>query len=55
VKICVVGGGSTSTPELVGGILWRLDRLPVEDLVLLDRNAQPAALALAGLSGKLDG
>jgi 6-phospho-beta-glucosidase len=38
VKICVVGGGSTYTPELVDGILRRRDRLGVAELVLLDPN-----------------
>ncbi len=38
VKICVVGGGSTYTPELVDGILRRRDRLPASELVLLDPN-----------------
>ena len=36
VKICVVGGGSTYTPELVEGLAVRHDRLPIDDLVLLD-------------------
>jgi 6-phospho-beta-glucosidase len=36
VKIAVVGGGSTYTPELVEGITVRGDRLPVDELVLLD-------------------
>jgi 6-phospho-beta-glucosidase len=40
VKICVVGGGSTYTPELVDGILRRRDRLPASELVLLDPNAE---------------
>ena len=38
VKICVVGGGSTYTPELVDGILRRSARLPASELVLLDPN-----------------
>ena len=38
MKICVVGGGSTYTPELVDGILRRRDRLPASELVLLDPN-----------------
>ena len=38
MKVCVVGGGSTYTPELVDGILRRRDRLPVTELVLLDPN-----------------
>ncbi len=36
VKIAVVGGGSTYTPELIDGIAVRADRLPVDELVLLD-------------------
>src|SRR4026209_1292939 len=36
VKIAVVGGGSTYTPELIEGIAVRGDRLPVDELVLLD-------------------
>jgi 6-phospho-beta-glucosidase len=36
VKVAVVGGGSTYTPELVEGFIRRDDRLPVDELVLLD-------------------
>jgi len=36
VKIAVVGGGSTYTPELIEGFLAHADRLPVDELVLLD-------------------
>ncbi len=36
VKVAVVGGGSTYTPELVEGFVRRDDRLPVDELVLLD-------------------
>ncbi|HUL83977.1 MAG TPA: 6-phospho-beta-glucosidase [Actinomycetota bacterium] len=36
VKVAVVGGGSTYTPELVEGFVTRHDRLPVDELVLLD-------------------
>ncbi len=36
VKVAVVGGGSTYTPELVEGFVTRGDRLPVDELVLLD-------------------
>ena len=36
VKVAVVGGGSTYTPELVEGFVTRGDRLPVDQLVLLD-------------------
>jgi 6-phospho-beta-glucosidase len=40
VKIAVVGGGSTYTPELVEGFVGRGDRLPVDELVLLDVDAE---------------
>src|SRR3954447_8836448 len=36
MKVTVVGGGSTYTPELVSGLVRESDRLPVEELVLLD-------------------
>ena len=36
VKIAVVGGGSTYTPELIEGFHKRRDRLPVDELVLHD-------------------
>jgi 6-phospho-beta-glucosidase len=36
VKIAVIGGGSTYTPELIEGFALRNDRLPVDELVLLD-------------------
>ncbi len=36
MKICVIGGGSTYTPELVDGLLRRRDRLPTDELHLID-------------------
>jgi 6-phospho-beta-glucosidase len=36
VKVAVIGGGSTYTPELVEGFVTRGDRLPVDHLTLLD-------------------
>ncbi|MHB1585404.1 MAG: family 4 glycosyl hydrolase [Acidimicrobiales bacterium] len=36
MRIAVVGGGSTYTPELVEGLCEHHDRLPVDELVLLD-------------------
>ncbi|MDX6207627.1 MAG: 6-phospho-beta-glucosidase [Frankiales bacterium] len=50
MKLTVVGGGSTYTPELVDGIARLRDTLPVEQLVLTD----PAAdrLALVGSLGR---
>src|SRR5271165_2278334 len=40
VKVAVVGGGSTYTPELVEGLCDHADRLPVDELVLLDPDAE---------------
>jgi 6-phospho-beta-glucosidase len=36
VKIAVIGGGSTYTPELVDGFIRRRDALPVDELWLMD-------------------
>ncbi len=36
MKITVIGGGSTYTPELVNGFLARTDRLPITELWLMD-------------------
>jgi 6-phospho-beta-glucosidase len=36
MKITVIGGGSTYTPELVNGFLTRADRLPLKELCLMD-------------------
>ena len=36
MKITVIGGGSTYTPELVNGFLTRADRLPLKELWLMD-------------------
>src|SRR6266545_4521741 len=40
LKIAVVGGGSTYTAELVQGFATRQERLPVDELVLLDVDAE---------------
>ena len=36
VKVCVIGAGSSYTPELVEGLLLHLDRLPILSLALHD-------------------
>jgi 6-phospho-beta-glucosidase len=36
MKIAVIGGGSTYTPELVNGFLERHSTLPVSELWLMD-------------------
>ncbi|GAA2481090.1 6-phospho-beta-glucosidase [Actinocorallia cavernae] len=40
MKLTVVGGGSTYTPELVDGFARLRDTLPVEELVLVDPDAE---------------
>ncbi len=40
MKIAVIGGGSTYTPELVNGFLNRIQSLPVTELWLMDIDAQ---------------
>jgi 6-phospho-beta-glucosidase len=52
VKIAVVGGGSTYTPELVEGFATRSDRLPVEELVLFDLDAERLEV-VGGLAGRM--
>ena len=46
MKIAVIGGGSTYTPELVNGFLARADRLALRELWLMD--IDPARLAVVG-------
>ncbi len=40
MKIAVIGGGSTYTPELVNGFLERVERLPLKELWLMDIDPQ---------------
>jgi len=46
MKLAVVGGGSTYTPELVDGMARLRDQLPLEELVLVDPD--PHRLELVG-------
>jgi 6-phospho-beta-glucosidase len=46
LRVVVIGGGSTYTPELVEGLLRRTDRLPIAELVLVD--IDPERLAVVG-------
>jgi 6-phospho-beta-glucosidase len=52
VKIAVVGGGSTYTPELVEGFVSRDARLPVDELVLLDVDVERLEV-VGGLAGRM--
>ncbi len=52
VRIAVVGGGSTYTPELADGIARLRDRLPVGDLVLIDP-AEERLVPVGGLARRI--
>jgi 6-phospho-beta-glucosidase len=52
IKLAVVGGGSTYTPELIEGITNRADRLPVDELVLLDIDPDRLEV-VGGLAGRM--
>ncbi len=46
MKVTVMGGGSTYTPELISGFLARTDTFPVDELWLMDNN--PHRLEIVG-------
>ncbi len=46
MKIAVIGAGSTYTPELVDGLLRRAERLPIDELWLMD--IDPGRLEVVG-------
>jgi 6-phospho-beta-glucosidase len=46
LKLSVVGGGSTYTPELVDGFARRVDRVAIDEIALLD--IDPERLAIVG-------
>jgi 6-phospho-beta-glucosidase len=52
LKLCVVGGGSTYTPELVDGIARLRDTLPVSELTLVDPDARRLDL-VGGLARRI--
>jgi 6-phospho-beta-glucosidase len=52
VKLAVVGGGSTYTPELVDGFARLRDSLPVQELVLIDPAEERLAL-VGGLARRI--
>ncbi|HKA85524.1 MAG TPA: 6-phospho-beta-glucosidase [Acidimicrobiales bacterium] len=52
VKVAVVGGGSSYTPELIDGFLARADRVPVDELALLDVDAERLEI-VAGLAQRM--
>jgi 6-phospho-beta-glucosidase len=40
LKVAVIGGGSTYTPELVNGFLARIQQFPIDELWLMDIDAE---------------
>jgi 6-phospho-beta-glucosidase len=52
LKIAVIGGGSTYTPELIEGFASRPDVLPIDELVLHDVDA-PRLAIVAGLARRI--
>ncbi|MEH0444062.1 6-phospho-beta-glucosidase [Streptomyces sp. B21-102] len=52
MKLTVVGGGSTYTPELIDGFARLRDTLPVEELVLVDPSSERLAL-VGGLARRI--
>ena len=52
MKLAVVGGGSTYTPELVDGFARLRDSLPVDELVLVDPAAERLEL-VGGLARRI--
>ena len=46
LKLAVIGGGSTYTPELVDGFARRADRVRIDEIALLD--IDPERLAIVG-------
>ncbi|HUC05889.1 MAG TPA: hypothetical protein VL961_10860 [Acidimicrobiales bacterium] len=52
IKVAVVGGGSTYTPELVDGLCDHEDRMVVDELVLLDPSEERRR-AVGGLSERI--
>ena len=44
MKLTVIGGGSSYTPELLDGLFSRLDRIPVSEVWLMDRDETRLAI-----------
>jgi len=51
-KVAVIGGGSTYTPELVEGFDVHRDRLPIDEMVLLDPDPDRLEV-VGGLAGRI--
>ncbi|NOI15636.1 6-phospho-beta-glucosidase [Vibrio hepatarius] len=54
IKLAIIGGGSSYTPELVEGVLKRLDKLPVKTIHFVDIEAGAEKLEIIrGLSERM--
>jgi 6-phospho-beta-glucosidase len=52
LKVVVIGGGSTYTPELIDGLARRAERLPIDELVLHDIDGERLSV-VGGLAGRM--
>ena len=52
VKIALIGAGSSYTPELADGLIRCYDALPVDEVAMMDTNAERMEI-LAGLSSRM--
>jgi 6-phospho-beta-glucosidase len=52
LKLAVVGGGSTYTPELVDGFAKRSDRVTIDEIALMDIDAERLEV-VGGLAGRM--
>ena len=52
MKVAVVGGGSTYTPELVSGLARESSRLPVDEVVLMDPSDERREV-VGGVAGRI--
>jgi len=52
LRICVIGGGSTYTPELIEGFIEEEKALPIEKIALMDINPQRLEI-VGGLAGRM--
>ena len=49
LKVTVIGGGSTYTPELVNGFLARMEQFPLDELWLMDIDKERLDIVGQGL------
>lgn len=52
LKIVIIGGGSSYTPEIIEGFIKRKDELPVKDIVLVDIEEGKEKLNIVGALAK---